>query len=288
VKRNHQYFDTPAELRGGVLRPRAIVFDLYGEYFRYAGGAVRLGALTELMGSFGVEAPTVRVVMTRLRKEGWFDSEKIGREVSYRLNDKSWHLLDDGRSRIFERCDGTWDRVWTQALVDESVTAREQRKRIETALRWCGFGCYAPGVWFSPHDRTQKLDDMLTGADVGMVRHLRASTAGLTTDRVIAERCWDLTELGRDYQQFIEDYRPRLPHYRRGLAGEQALVDQVALVGDYRRYPFRDPDLPEVLLPAGWRGREAHEIFTVAHDLLRAPAEQYVAKVIDAPIRPDM
>ena len=101
------------------MRPRALVFDLYGEHFRYTGGAVKLGALTELMGVFGVEPATVRVVMTRLRKEGWFDSAKTGREVSYLLNDKSWRLLDDGRARIFERHFDDWDRTWTQALVDE-------------------------------------------------------------------------------------------------------------------------------------------------------------------------
>jgi phenylacetic acid degradation operon negative regulatory protein len=49
------------------MRPRALVFDLYGEHFRYTGGAVKLGALTDLMGVFGIEPATVRVVMTRLR-----------------------------------------------------------------------------------------------------------------------------------------------------------------------------------------------------------------------------
>ena len=35
------------------MRPRALVFDLYGEYFRYSGGTAKLATLTELMGVLG-------------------------------------------------------------------------------------------------------------------------------------------------------------------------------------------------------------------------------------------
>ncbi len=34
-------------------------------------------------------------------------------------------------------------------------------------------------------------------------------------------------------------------------------------------FPFSDPDLPEELLPASWKGHEAHELFIEAHDLLK-------------------
>ena len=261
------------------MRPRALVFDLYGEYFRYTGGAAKLGALTELMGVFGVEPATVRVVMTRLRKEGWFDSAKNGREVSYLLNDKSWHLLDDGRARIFERHFDDWDRTWTQALVDESDLSRERRKRIETALTWWGFGHHGGTAWFSPHDREKQLREMLSGDDELHIQFLRSQTAGLPSDRLIAERCWDLRELGADYQGFIEEFQPRLARYRRGLGGGEALVERMHLIQEYRKYPFRDPDLPESLLPPGWRGRVAHEVFTECHDTLRAGAVGCVAQI---------
>jgi phenylacetic acid degradation operon negative regulatory protein len=266
------------------MRPRAIVFDLYGEYFRYSRGAVRLGPLTDLMGILGVEPATVRVVMTRLRKDGWFDSEKSGREVTYRLNEKSWHLLDDGRKRIFERASGDWSRVWTQALVDINGLDRRQHKRIETALTWCGFGNYAGEAWFSPHDRRRQLGEMLTGEDEQHIEYLQSSTAALTVDRLIAERCWELGELGTDYRRFIDDYRPRLARYRRGIAGRDALSERLRLIGDYRRYPFRDPDLPEQLLPPGWPGRQAHETFVEGHELLGAPAEELVASITGTPL----
>ncbi|NMO00418.1 PaaX family transcriptional regulator [Gordonia sp. TBRC 11910] len=261
------------------MRPRSIVFDLYGDYFRYTGGAARLAVLTELMSVFDVEPATVRVVMTRLRKDGWFDSDKDGRAVTYRLNAKSWQLLDEGRDRIFDRTFADWNRTWTQALLRDDDLSRDGRKRIETSLSWCGFGCYSGGTWFSPHDRRKRLGEMLATDDESSVTFLHAGTPSLTDDRLIAETCWDLTDLGHDYRDFIDRFRPNLAAYRRGLSGRAALVERMRLIGDYRRFPFRDPDLPDVLLPAGWRGREAHEVFLEAHDALRASAEEAVRTV---------
>jgi phenylacetic acid degradation operon negative regulatory protein len=51
------------------------------------------------------------------------------------------------------------------------------------------------------------------------------------------------------------------------------------LTYDYRKFPFRDPDLPTELLPAGWLGREAHDLFLKAHELLRPPAEEYYDQI---------
>ncbi|WP_029116689.1 PaaX family transcriptional regulator C-terminal domain-containing protein [Mycobacterium sp. URHB0044] len=261
------------------MRPRSIVFDLYGEYFRYRGGAAKLGVLTELLGVFGVEPATVRVVMTRLRREGWFDSERSGREVTYVLNDKSWRLLDDGRARIFERHQDTWDRTWTQALVEEQTSSREQRQRIEKALTWWGFGHGGGNSWFSPHDHRKNVSESLEGDDELQVIFLRSTSAAITTDRMLARRCWDLRGLGEDYQAFIEEYQPRLAGFRRGLSGPEALVERTALIQKYRHYPFRDPDLPEELLPAGWRGQVAHQTFLECHETLRAAAEELIEAV---------
>lgn len=62
--------------------------------------------------------------------------------------------------------------------------------------------------------------------------------------------------------------------------GREALRRQVELVASYRALPFRDPDLPAGLLPEGWQGRRAHELFTAAHDALHGPADAYVRDVV--------
>ena len=77
------------------MRPRSLVFTLFGDYFRYCGeGEVPLRGLSDVLQLFGVEPATTRVVMSRLRAEGWFETRRDGRLTTYVLSPKAWHLLD--------------------------------------------------------------------------------------------------------------------------------------------------------------------------------------------------
>ena len=79
------------------MKARSLVFDLFGDYLRYRGGEVRLRTLIALMEGFDVPEATVRVVVTRMRKEGWLATRRDGRETVYALTEAAWQLLDEGR-----------------------------------------------------------------------------------------------------------------------------------------------------------------------------------------------
>ena len=61
------------------VKPRAIVWDLFGDHLRCAGGGgVPMSALTKLLDVFGVGESTTRVVLSRMRREGWFTTYRDG------------------------------------------------------------------------------------------------------------------------------------------------------------------------------------------------------------------
>lgn len=264
------------------MKARSLVFDLFGDYLRYRGGEVRLRALAALMACFEVPEPTVRVVVTRLRKEGWLDSRRDGRETTYLLTGTAWRLLDDGRSRIFDRATGPWDGQWHMVIYSVPETERALREQLRKKLAWLGFGPLSSSVWLSPHDRTAQVKADFADRPSVRLDAFRARSEGVDADRDMAARSWDLDGLDRDYAALLDAYRPRLERYRAGeLRGADALVERMRLMHDYRLFPFRDPDLPPELLPTGWSGRAAHEVFLEAHGLLRAPAEEFVDEVAD-------
>src|SRR6202011_3729345 len=121
-----------------------------------------------------------------------------------------------------------------------------------------------------------------TLADLSATRMdlLESRALSRAEDREMAFRCWDLDGLGRDYVELISAYE-QLPAAAElaALPGADALRRQVELVSSYRALPFRDPDLPAALLPEGWPGRRAHELFIAAHDALHGPAEEFVRDV---------
>lgn len=270
------------------MKARSLVFDLFGDYLRYRGGEVRLRSLVALMGCFDVPEATVRVVVTRLRKEGWLASRREGRETIYVLTDTAWELLDEGRERIFHRVQGPWDGQWHMVIYSVPESERGLREQLRKKLAWFGFGPLSPSVWLSPHDRTALVRDAFAHEPAVRLDVFRSRSTGTGEDRDIAARSWDLAELDHAYEEFLDRYRARLPRYRAGeLQGADALVERMRLVHDYRRFPFRDPDLPPELLPEGWRGRLAHEVFLEAHGLLRGPAEACVDALTRSAAVPD-
>jgi phenylacetic acid degradation operon negative regulatory protein len=264
------------------VKARSLVFDLFGDYLRYRGGEARLRGLVALMGCFDVPEATVRVVVTRLRKEGWLASRREGRETVYSLTDAAWELLDEGRSRIFDRASGPWDGWWHMIIYSVPETERSLREQLRKKLAWLGFGPLSSSVWLSPHDRLDAVQQAFADEPAVRLDVFRSRSEGIASDRDIAARSWDLAGLDRDYAALLEDYRPRLPRYRAGeLSGAEALVERMQLIHDYRHFPFRDPDLPPELLPDGWSGRRTHEVFLEAHGLLRRPAETCVDELVE-------
>jgi phenylacetic acid degradation operon negative regulatory protein len=270
-----------------MMKPRAIVFDLFGDHLRYHGGAARLQALGELLEVFGIGEATTRVVLSRMRREGWFETCRESRQTVYSLTDESWRLLDEGRTRIFDRRLEPWDGQWRMVIYGAAERDRADRDRLRRTLAWLGFGPLAPATWLSPHPRLDEVACAVAAPPATKVDLLTCRSGSRAADREMAARCWDLEGLGRDYAHFV-DRVGALPRAAAlaALPGPDALRLRIELVSAYRTFPFRDPDLPAELLPESWPGQRAHELFVAAHDALAGPADRYVVSVLDRQSRP--
>lgn len=264
------------------MKPRSIVFDLFGDHLRYHGGSAPTQALVELLGVFGIGEPTARIALARMRKEGWFDTHRAGRQVVYTLTDQSWQLLDEGRTRIFERAQGPWDGRWRMVIYAVSEQDRAERERLRRILSWLGFGPLATATWISPHERLDQVEQALRDDSAVRADLLTCQSRSRAADLDMVGRCWDLKALGNDYQGLMVRLEA-LPaaSVLAALPGATALRLRIGLVADYRHFPFRDPDLPAELLPPDWPARRAHELFAAAHDALAAPADAFVTAVLE-------
>ena len=271
------------------MKPRAILWDLFGDHLRYLGdgleggeGWIPMRALTRLLDVFGVGESTSRVVLSRMRREGWFTTRRDGRQTSYALTGRSLAMLDEGRARIFDRGHDDWDGIWRLVIYAVPEQSRAERDRARRTLAWHGFGPLAAATWISPHPRLETVRRALADLSATRVDLLESRSLSRAADREMAFRCWDLEGLGRDYIELISGYQ-QLPAAGELAArpGPEALRQQVELVASYRALPFRDPDLPAALLPEGWPGRRAHKLFTAAHDALHGPADAFVRDIVN-------
>lgn len=270
-------------------KPRALILDLFGDYLRYAGGEVRLADITELLAVFGIEGATVRVNLSRLRKEGWFTTRRIGRETVYALTPQMLEVLNEGRERIFRRRDEGWPGRWTMAIYQVPESERAVRDQLRKQLAWHGFGQLSPSTWLSPHDLLAEVREIAAAYPVAKVDALWCGTGDLEEDRDLASRCWDLEQLGRDYQHFIHSYAPLDNEaLNAGKDGRAALIERMSIIGDFRRFPFRDPYLPQELQPEGWLSSDAYNLFGAVHRQLGPAATEFVSGIIGQPVAPGL
>ena len=270
------------------MKPRAILWDLFGDHLRYIDdglegreGGMPMRALTALLDVFGVGESTSRVVLSRMRREGWFTTYRDGRQTSYALTAQSIKMLDEGRARIFDRGRDDWDGTWRMVIYAVPEENRGERDRVRRTLAWHGFGPLAAATWISPHPRLDTVREALADLSATRIDLLESRALSRAADREMAFRCWDLDGLARDYMELVAACE-QLPSEAElaALPGPEALRRQVELVASYRALPFRDPDLPAALLPEGWPGRRAHALFSAAHDALHGPADTFVRDVV--------
>ncbi|GAA2331515.1 PaaX family transcriptional regulator [Dactylosporangium salmoneum] len=265
---------------------RSVVFDLFGDFIRYEGGAIGLSKLCQLLAPFEVQPDAARATMTRLRTEGWFSSERSGRTVMYSLTPKGLSMLDEGRERIFNRDDAAWDGTWHLVTYQVPEDRRSVRDVLRKRLAFLGYGALAPATWVSPRDhadRVTALANELTADEPGLhLTQLTARTGSRESDREMAHRCWQLAELNGQYRDWLADWRPTFPRVHSGASrGSDALVTRVNLVRSYRRFPFADPGLPAELLPHPWHGDTAWSEFIAAYRALGAESGAWFRTVLD-------
>jgi len=266
------------------MKPRGLILDVFGDYLRFVGSEVRAGDLVTLLGVLGVEPPTVRMTLSRLKAEGWFTTVRAGRETLYRLSDEILEVLDEGRERIFAPYQDAWDGWWTQVVFQMPDSDRAIREQLKKKLAWLGFGPLSPSTWITPRAIRQEGLALTPEFPSAAIDVLRSRTEDLDADRDLARRCWDLTALNTDYDKFIADHED-LAARSSLLSGPAALAARTEIVWTYRHFPFRDPSLPRELRPSDWRGAEAHEMFLQIHDALAPAATEYVSSVIRDEIR---
>jgi phenylacetic acid degradation operon negative regulatory protein len=274
---------TPTRMGRMVPKPRSLILDLFGEYLRFADARVRLAHLTALLGAFEVSPATVRVTMSRLKREGWFTTERDSRETIYRLSDEMLEVLREGRARIFGPPSGEWNGEWTMVIYQLSEEERQEREQLRKQLAWHGFGSLTTSTWLAAGDRQTVATSLVEGLPPGSADVLTCRTRGAEHDRELTHRCWDLVALAEEYRTFIKQHE-HLAEQAASLDGAEALVARTLLISGYRHFPFRDPMLPDDLQPDGWPGVEAHELFRSAHVALGAEARAYVLGIVGRPV----
>jgi phenylacetic acid degradation operon negative regulatory protein len=261
-----------------AAQPRHLIVTVYGLYARSDGGWLSVASLIELLGVLFVDEPAVRSSISRLKRRGILVARRHGGAAGYELSDAALAILREGDDRIFRRERATLADGWMLAVFSVPEAERHKRHILRSQLTRLGFGTAAPGVWIAPAHLHDATADMLRRLGLDSYADLFRGDHLAFGDLAAKVRgWWDLDELERQYQEFLDAHAP----VRHGTRDDRtAFADYVRVLTDWRRLPYLDPGLPEELLPEDWIGIRAADLFFDLRSRLEEPARAYVRKTI--------
>jgi phenylacetic acid degradation operon negative regulatory protein len=248
----------------GAASARSLLLTVLGEFVLPDGRAVWTATLIDLLADLGVAEKAARQAIMRTADSGWIESSRVGRETRWSLTAAGTRLLREGTDRIygFASDQRPWDGRWLLFSIGVPENNRALRQRLRTRLGWCGLGSINPTTWVTPRvEREPEACRVLDELDLRAGSWSFVATAGqLGDERSLARSAWDLDAIEVRYEDFLE-----LVGRPRPRTDRQALVAQVRLVQEWRRFPLLDPGLPRELLPPRWSGVRAAEVFRERH-----------------------
>jgi phenylacetic acid degradation operon negative regulatory protein len=263
-----------------VTRPNSFIYTLFGDFVHRIPAAreeLWVGGLIRLMAEFGISEAAVRQAVSRMSRQGWLRAVRRGSRSYYALTDRGRKRVEAVSPRIYGPV-VEWDGRWRMLTYSVPESRRDGRDGLRKDLTVLGWAPLSASTWISPNDA---LEAARGAADANGVLEsvdlFVAEYRGPQTDRALLERCWDLDRIAAQYREFIVRYEPRLHNERAAhvLRDDEAFVERMWLVHDYRKFTYVDPGLPSTLLPAHWPGTTAAALFREYYALISNKAEHF-------------
>ena len=269
-----------ADEAAGEPQPRQLIVTVYGLYARAARGWLPVAGLVRLLGELGVGPQAVRSSISRLKRRDTLRSLQVDGSAGYTLSPSMLEVLREGDRRIFEHPPARLADGWVQVVFTVPEAQREKRYELRTLLARLGFGPVAPGVWTAPGMLAEEVAGALERQGLGQYVDLfRGEHLGYVPLAERVREWWDLPGIEARYAEFLAAHRSPA---RRPLPDGEAFAAYVRMLTAWRRLRYLDPGLPLELLPAGWTGVAAAELFERLHTALGPPAEAHAREVIRA------
>ncbi|MER5652140.1 MULTISPECIES: PaaX family transcriptional regulator [unclassified Streptomyces] len=258
--------------------PRSLIVTFYGAYGRFMPGPVPVAELIRLLAAVGVDAPSVRSSVSRLKRRGLLEPARTtGGAAGYALSPDARQLLDDGDRRVYASA-APEDDGWVLAVFSVPESERQKRHVLRSRLAGLGFGTAAPGVWLAParlyEETRHTLERLRLDAYVELFRGEHLGFAP-TADAVA--RWWDLAAIAKEHEAFLDQHEPVLRAWeaRGDTPHEDAYRDYLLALDSWRHLPYTDPGLPAALLPEDWPGSRSARVFGALHDRLRDAGAEF-------------
>jgi len=271
-------------------RSQQLLLTIFGLYAREDGDSLPVAAIVRMLGELGIDQAGVRSSVSRLKRRGVLESRQKNGVARYAISPQSLQIFADGDARIYHPTRARLDDSWLLAIFSVPESERARRHILRTELVRLGFGSVTAGVWIAPGKVREQTERSLRR--LGLSEYVTFFGSHYLASGELREKVaewWDLSSLEGLYADFIQRHDGMLSEWKhtsgstRGVSDErrrEAFRLYVPLFTRWRHFPFLDPGIPLELLPDGWNGQVAEQLFAELHALLGPLAHDHAAALI--------
>ncbi|MGO4449929.1 PaaX family transcriptional regulator C-terminal domain-containing protein, partial [Phyllobacterium sp. TAF24] len=211
----------------------------------------------------GISETLVRTAVSRLVTSGQLLGERDGRRSYYRLSAAARTEFAAAAQILF----GSQEAVEWNFL---HLTGPEPENDM-VALERLGYAKIGQRLAFGP-----RTPEPVPPRAVIFAAQPSAEGEGLSTS---ISQYWDLAGHSTSYISFINRFSPflNIVEQTETLLPSACLTLRLLLVHQYRMIVLHDPRLPPSVLPAGWPGHQARQLFTELYRRLSPLADEHIA-----------
>lgn len=257
-------------------RSRTTMVTFLGAVVRPLGGWMPVAAAVDLLAEVGLDAPSVRTAVFRLKRNGWLESESRGGARGYVLTEQADRTLAAGDEVIWHaRKPADLGDGWCVVHFGVPESLRAKRHQLRAHLASLGFGNVGTALWIAPARMQEAAERAVTELELGDHAAIFVGDYHGPQDlTAMLYDSWDLDEIDQGYREFIEVYGPQARKLAR-LRDREAFAAYLAMVDRWRKLPFRDPGLPREVLADDWSAGEAVALFERLVADLEGPALEH-------------
>ena len=261
-------------------RSRTTVVTFLGAVVRPQGDWMPIAGAVDLLTQVGLDAPSVRTAVHRLKQNGWLASETRDGARGYALTPTALGILAAGDEVIWHaRRPADLADGWCVVHFGVPETMRAKRHQLRTHLAHLGFGNVGTAMWIAPARMREAAERAV--AELGLDAHAAIFVGDYHGPQDLTEllyNSWDLADIDQSYRDFVQEYGARAARSANGTpAGQEAFTTYLRVVDQWRKLPFRDPGLPREVLAPDWSAPEATALFERLVTVLEKPALKHAA-----------